>query len=54
MQGYLLAIVAYRIKIIRLIKRLKSMYPDVTQPWYADEAGALGMFDHLDNYFKAL
>ena len=49
-----MVIVAYRIKIILLIKHLKSTYPDVTQPWYADKAGALGMFDHLDNYFKAL
>ena len=30
------------------------MYPDVTQPWYADNAGALGMFDHLKKYFKTL
>ena len=49
-----MAIVAYRIKIIPLIKHLKSKYPDVTQPWYADKAGALGMFDYLDEYFKAL
>ena len=30
------------------------MNPDVTQPWYADDAGALGMFDHLEHYFKSL
>ena len=54
MQGDLLAIVAYGIEILPLIKDLKSMYPDVTQPWYAENHGALGMFDHLDNYFKAL
>ena len=30
------------------------MYPDFMQPWYADNAGALGMFNHLENYFKAL
>ena len=54
MQGYPLAMVAYGIEILLLIKHLKSTYLDVTQPWYADHAGALGMFDHLDNYFKAL
>ena len=51
MQGDLLAIVAYGIKIIPLIKHLKSTYPDVTQPWYAENVGALGMFDHLDDFF---
>ena len=54
MQGDPLAMVAYGIEILLLIKHLKSTYLDVTQPWYADHAGALGMFDHLDNYFKAL
>ena len=54
MQGYPFAMVAYRIEILPLIKHLKSTYLDVTQPWYADHAGALGMFDHLDNYCKAL
>ena len=54
MQEDPLDMVAYVIKILPLIRRLKSTYPDVTQPWYDDNAGALGMFDHLDNYFKAL
>ena len=53
-QGYLLAIVAYGIEILPLIRHLKLMYSDVTQPWYADNNGALGMFDHLENYFKTL
>ena len=53
-QGYPLAMVAYMIKILPLIKHLKSTYPDVTQPYYTENAGALGMFDHLENYFKAL
>ena len=54
MQGYPLDMVAYGMEIITLIKHLKSTYPDIMQPWYADNARALGMFDHLDNYFKAL
>ena len=46
--------VAYGIEIISLIKCLKSTYPDVTQPWYADDDGALGMFDNLEQYFNSL
>ena len=44
--------VDYMIKILPLIKHLDSTYPDVTQPYYAENAGALGMFDHLENYSK--
>ena len=54
MHGHPLAMVAYGIEILPLIKHLKSTYPDVMQPWYVDNAGALGMFDHLEKYFKAL
>ena len=54
MCGEPLAMVAYRIVILPLIKRLTSSYPDAKQPWYTDDAGALGMFDHLEIYFKAL
>ena len=53
-QGYPLAMLAYVIGIISLIKCLKSIYPDVTQPWYTDSAGVLGMFNHLEKYFRAL
>ena len=28
--------------------------PDVTQPWYADDAGALGTFERLETYFDSL
>ena len=49
-----LDMVAYGIGILSLIKVLKSMYPDVMQPWYADNSGSLGTFDHLERYFKAL
>ena len=30
------------------------MYPDVTRPWYADDAGGLGTFDNLCRYFNSL
>ena len=53
-QVYPLAMVAYRIGIILMIKCLKSKYPDITHPWYAENAEALGTFDNLEQYFKAL
>ena len=53
-QVHPLVIVAYRIGFLPLIKRLKSNYPDITQPWYANNAGALGMFDNLEQYFDLL
>ena len=53
-QGEPLAMVAYVIGVIFLIKRLKAMYTDVTQPWYTDNADALGMFDNIGLYFNSL
>ena len=54
MQGYPLGIVAYNIGVLTLIKRLKAVYPDVTQPWYIDDAGELGTFNSLEIYFNSL
>ena len=54
MQGCLLAIVYYGIGVLPLIKHLKAVYPDITQPRYSDDAGALGTFDNLDLYFNQL
>ena len=39
--------VAYGIGVLPLIKHPKAAYPDVTQPWYADDDGALGTFDTI-------
>ena len=49
-----LDMVAYRIGILPLTKRLKLTYPGVTQICYADDSGALGTFYHMEKYFKAL
>ena len=38
-QGYPFTVVTYGVGIILLIKHLKLTYPDVMQPWYADDAG---------------
>ena len=46
--------IAYGIKILPLIKNIRREIPDVTQPWYNDDAGALGTFARLDTYFYSL
>ena len=54
MQGDPLALIAYRIGILPLIKNFKRKILDVTQPWYADDAGALCKFERLETYFDLL
>ena len=49
-----LAMIAYGIGILPVIKNLKRELPSVTTPWYADIAGALGMFARIDTYFDFL
>ena len=44
--------VAYGIIILTLIKQLKSEFYDVIQPWYVDDAGALGTFANVELYFN--
>ena len=46
--------IAYGIGILPLIKNLKRTIPDVTQLWYADNAGSLGTFARLETYFDSL
>ena len=53
-QGDPLAMIAYGIGILPLIKNLKRAIPDVIQPWYTDAAGALGTFARLETYFDSL
>ena len=40
--------VYYSIGILMLIKHLKSIYTDIKHPWYAGDAGELGMFDKFE------
>ena len=46
--------IAYGIGILLLINNLKQDIPDVTQPWYADNAIDLGKFARLEIYFDSL
>ena len=49
-----LVIIYHRIGILPLIKNLKQELPEVTQPWYANDAGSLGMFAKIETYFNYL
>ena len=46
--------IVYGIGILPLINNLKWDIPYVTQPWYADNVGALGTFTRLETYFDSL
>ena len=54
MQRYPLAMVAYGIGILTLIKLLKAMYLEFNQPWYKDDAGALDTLNNIRLYFNML
>ena len=54
MQGDPIVMIAYRISIIPLIKNLKQEIPDITQTWYADNAGDLGTYTRIETYFNLL
>ena len=49
-----LEMIAYGIVILPRINDLKGDIPDITQPWYADNAGALGTFARIETYFNSL
>ncbi len=46
--------VAYGLGILPLICELKACVTNVNQPWYADHAGARGIFDALQCYMAQL
>ncbi len=45
---------AYGIGILPLIRQLKAEFPQVEQPWYADDAGAGAKFDEIERFFRRL
>ena len=53
-KGYPLEMIVYGTGILPLINNIKQEIPNVTHPWYADDAGALGMFARLATYFYSL
>ena len=54
MKGGPLALVAYNIGFLPLIKKMKAAYLEVTEPWYTDNSGALGKFNNVELYFNSL
>ena len=46
-QGYPLAMIAYGTGFLSLIRELWGAQSRITQPWYADDAGAGGKFSHI-------
>ena len=48
-----LAMIAYSIRILPLIKNLKREIPDITQPWFADNSRDLGTFTRIDTYLNS-
>ena len=46
--------IVYGIRILPLINKIKQEIPEVTHPWYADDARALGTFARLDTNFDSM
>ena len=53
-KGDPLAIIAYGISILTLIKNIKREIPDVTQTWYTGDIRALRIFTRTETYFNYL
>ena len=53
-QGDPLAMIADGIGVLPLIRELREAHPRVTQPWYADDAGACGTFAEVQAHFQDL
>ena len=46
--------IAYGIGVLPLIRELREAHTCVTQPWYADDAEAGGMFNDVQAHFQDL
>ena len=53
-QGDTLASIAYGIEILLIICELRATHSYAMQPWYADNAGAGGMFDALQEHMREM
>ena len=53
-QGDPLAMVAYGIGVLPLIRELRDTHPCVTQPWYADNPGTRETFQQVHAHFQGL
>ena len=46
-QGDPVAMIAYGLGVLPLIRELRNDHPRVTQPWYADDEGAGGLLQQI-------
>ena len=46
--------IAYGIEVLPLIRDIRNAHPQVTQTWYADDAGAGGTFQQILEHFQKL
>ena len=53
-QGGPLAMISYGIGVLPLRRELRGAHTRVTQPWYADDAGAGGKFPHILAHLRYL
>ena len=53
-QGDPLSMFAYGIGTLPLIRQLKQEFPDLEQPWYADDAASAGRFDRIRAHYSRL
>jgi hypothetical protein len=53
-QGDPLSMILYGIRMLPLIRKLKVEFPNLYQPWYADDAGAAGGFEEIHSMFDRL
>ena len=53
-QGDSLVMVAYSISFLLLIYQLKQKFPDVFQPWYADDGAGMTCIPRLLKFFDRL
>ena len=44
--------IAYGIGVLHLIREISNAHPRVSQPWYADDAGAGGTFQQILEHFR--
>ena len=53
-QGEPLYMISYDIGFLPHIRELRNAHPRVTQPWYADDAGAGGKFPNILEHHRDL
>jgi hypothetical protein len=53
-EGDPLSMFTYGVGILLLIRTLKQAFPELEQPWYADDAGVAGKFDNICHHICKL